>query len=123
MMLYHCKAALRAPVPGTRIDDLYEVTGQAVKSVRFASPTLLRDHLLRRLTNTSEGSRRLVKGTRQDVDALLAEGVVTSAAVSIVQPGIGRQISSAQASLLASANAYLVAGQLAPLRVLGSVRV
>lgn len=120
-VLYHCKAALRNPVPGTRVEDLYEVTGQAVKSVRFASPELLRSHLLRRLTTTAEGARRLLKGNKHDVERLLADEVQASVSIAIVQPGIGRRVSAAQSSLLASANAYLVAGQLASLRVLGSV--
>ncbi len=122
VQLYHCKATQKPPVPGTRVEDLYEVTGQAVKSVRFASPGRLRAHLLRRL-NMPTGAGRLVKGTKHDIMALLADGIVTTVIVTIVQPGVGRQLSPAQSNLLASANAYLVAGQLAPLRVLGSASV
>jgi hypothetical protein len=64
-----------------------------------------------------------LKGTKHDIASLLADGVVATVAVTIVQPGVGRQISPAQSNLLASANAYLVADQLAPLRVLGSASV
>jgi hypothetical protein len=116
VMLYHCKAAMQNPVPGNRVDDIYEVAGQAVKSVRFASPSLLRKHLLRRL---HDNPNRLVKGTRADIERLLADGVILTAVVNIVQPGIGRALSAAQSALLASTNAYMIAGQVARLRVLG----
>lgn len=115
--LYHCKAAARAPVPGHRVEDLYEVTGQAVKSVRFASPDLLRTQLLRRLRRNAA---RLVKGARADIDAMLADGTTLVMTVFIVQPGVGRHLRRAQSSLLASATAYLIAGQVSPLRVIGS---
>lgn len=118
--LYHCKAASRLPIPGDRVDDLYEVAGQAVKSVRYGDPDSLRRHLLHRITTTAGGASRLVKGTRQDIDRLLADGVGTAVSVTIVQPGIGRALRGPQSSLLAAANAYMIAGQLAPLAVVGS---
>lgn len=43
---YHCKAANGDPVPGLRVEDLYEVVGQAVKSTRLTVPSSLRRHLL-----------------------------------------------------------------------------
>lgn len=116
--LYHCKAAASDPVPGHRVEDLYEVTGQAVKSVRFASPGLLRDQLLRR---HRKNNVRLVRGTRADIDALLGQGATLSVTVVIVQPGVGRALRRAHSNLLASANAYLIGGQLTPLKVIGSV--
>lgn len=116
--LYHCKAAAKEPVPGHRVKDLYEVTGQAVKSVRFASPRLLRDQLVRR---HRRNNGRLIRGTRADIDALLADGTTVNVTVFIVQPGVGRRLRRANSNLLASANAYLVGGQLTPLKVIGSV--
>jgi superfamily II DNA or RNA helicase len=115
--LHHCKAALQRPVPGNRVEDLYEVTGQAVKSVRFNDPQLLRSHLLRRL---GRDSQRLVKGLRADIESLLRDGVQLQFQAVLVQPGVGRTLSTSQAHLLASTNAYMIAGQVAPLLVLGS---
>jgi superfamily II DNA or RNA helicase len=116
--LYHCKAAAKDPIPGHRVEDLYEVTGQAVKSVRFANPGLLRDQLVRRYR---KANWRLLKGTRTDIEALLADGATLSVTVFIVQPGVGRRLRKAHSNLLGSANAYLVAGQVTPLKVIGSV--
>jgi len=118
--LYHCKAALRAPIPGDRVEDLYEVTGQAVKSVRYGDPASLRRHLLRRITATAGGLERLVKGTQEGLNRLLADGAGATVSITIVQPGLGRALRSPQSNLLAAANAYMIAGQLMPLALVGS---
>ena len=58
--LLHCKAAGGAP--GQRLDDLYDVLGQAARSVRWTlSPPLLSDELVRRL-----GERRACRTVHGD---------------------------------------------------------
>jgi hypothetical protein len=71
--LYHCKAASKAPIPGDRVDDLYEVAGQAAKCVRITDTARLREHLVRRCAISAS---RLVRGTAEDVRRLLADGQV-----------------------------------------------
>jgi superfamily II DNA or RNA helicase len=120
VVFYHCKAAGDLPVPGERVGDLYEVTGQAVKSLRLTDKAGLRQHIVRRTISTKAGKARFVKGTEQDVEELLRDGVVGSFEIVIVQPGVGGKPPKKISSLLAAANAYIVGAQIKPLRVIGS---
>lgn len=117
--LYHCKAAAALPVPGDRVQDVYEVAGQAIKCLRVMRMGALRSHLRRRASGTKLGASRLVRGTLDLVDQLLADTMVVTFMIAIVQPGIAAQPASATSHLLASVNAYLVGGQAGELRVIG----
>jgi hypothetical protein len=117
--LYHCKAAKSLPVPGDRVQDVYEVAGQAIKCLRLTRLGALRAHLRRRALRTALGARRLVRGNLGLVDQLLADAVAIAFTISIVQPGVGAEPGAAISHLLASANAYLVGGQAGELRVIG----
>jgi superfamily II DNA or RNA helicase len=118
--LYHCKAAERLPVPGQRVQDVYEVAGQAIKCLRIMRPGALRDHLVRRVTTTSAGEGRFVRGDRHLLERLLSDRTAVSFDVIIVQPGIGRASGEAIANILAATNAYLAAGSARELRVVGA---
>jgi superfamily II DNA or RNA helicase len=118
---YHCKAAASDPVPGNRVDDLYEVTGQAVKSVRHTSVVRLREHLLRRMKSTVEGEGRIRHGTKAAISSALADGTILTTRMFIVQPGVGDTPGRDISSLLAAANAYLVGAQVGGLSVIGSL--
>lgn len=117
---YHCKAATGRPIPGNRVKDVYEVAGQAVKCVRLTQTARLREHLLRRISTTTEGAARIRVGSKADITTVLADGTVLTVRVHIVQPGVGHSPARDVSALLAAANAYLVAAQVEPLRVLGS---
>jgi superfamily II DNA or RNA helicase len=117
--LYHCKAAKSLPVPGDRVQDVYEVAGQAIKCLRVMRLGALRAHLRRRASRTRSGARRLVRGSLDLVDRLLADAMAISFTITIVQPGVGAEPGTAISHLLASANAYLVGGQAGELRVIG----
>jgi superfamily II DNA or RNA helicase len=118
VQFYHCKGS-GGTQPGRRLEDAYEVSCQAVKSVFWTARRHVRDAIRRRLKNRS-GSSRFLKGTLADVDRLLADDSrkrVTHEMV-IVQPGISRtSVAPGVLALLASANDYLVRGNCAPLRV------
>jgi superfamily II DNA or RNA helicase len=118
--MYHCKAASTLPVPGGRVEDLYEVTGQAIKSLRLTEARPMREHLLRRIKSTKQGLGRLVRGTEADIRSLLRDGVVATFTMTIVQPGIGLSLQAAQSSLLAAANSYVIGAQVQPLRIIGA---
>lgn len=118
---YHCKAATGRPIPGNRVKDVYEVAGQAVKCVRLTQATRLREHLLRRIKTTTEGAARVRVGSSAEIASMLAEGTILGVRVYIVQPGVGGSPARDVSSLLGAANAYLVAAQVEPLRVVGSV--
>lgn len=117
--LYHCKAAERRPVPGKRVKDLYEVVGQATKSVKMTLHGVLRRHLVARASGT-KGMSRVVRGSLADVDRLLADNIALSFRVVIVQPGIGRDMSSDQDTILAASHSYLFGANVTGLTVIGS---
>lgn len=54
--LYHCKASSEASA-GERVDDSYEVCGQAAKCARWANPRIVLEAVTRRLGRESGGSR------------------------------------------------------------------
>ena len=59
--LYHCKRS-GGDVPGRRLEDVYEVCGQAVKSVVYADPMNLVERIEDRF-GRSAGASRFVKGS------------------------------------------------------------
>lgn len=118
--VYHCKAAAKEPVPGQRVEDLYEVVGQAVKCMRLASKDRMLAHLLRRSEKTKAGVARFVRGNAQLLAELLAAGRQVQFSVTIVQPGVGTAPKPEISALLGAANGYARDAQLLPLRVIGS---
>ncbi|MGW5841075.1 DEAD/DEAH box helicase [Methylorubrum extorquens] len=91
--LYHCKYSMK-PTAGARVDDLYPVCGQAMKSVRWADPRSRFLHQIRR----QEENRRAIGGTRIEVGgrALIDDWLTnrrdftTRFKVVVVQPGYRR---------------------------------
>lgn len=119
--LFHCKGAGGA-VPGDRVNDAYEVCGQAIKSVVYADPSRLIGRIAGRHERRA-GVARFAKGDRNILQGLLqAYGRAQfQFAVVVVQPGIARnQLSPRIANLLSATNDYIVRGGFAPLRVMGS---
>jgi hypothetical protein len=53
VQLIHCKASSSKRVPGDRVDDLYEVLGQAVKCRRWLDRRRLLKQVKHRLGNTA----------------------------------------------------------------------
>jgi superfamily II DNA or RNA helicase len=112
---FHCKYSGQ-PEPGARVEDLYEVCGQAQKSAWWMSSgskkTDLFTHLLRRAANAHAAGRGN-RYERGDETLLLAvreasRRVPVTLKISIVQPGVQRaRASRAQLTLLAVTEAYL----------------
>ena len=113
--LYHCKYA-HGDRPGARIDDLYEVCGQAQKSIWWASSaekkTDIFTHLMRR------ESKRIAKGQASRLErgtpALLkkireiSRLYPVTLSISVVQPGLSQKtISINQLQLLAVTENHL----------------
>lgn len=126
--LYHCKYSQEAE-PGQRVADLYEVCGQAQKSIHWMySPeksTDLMKHLLRR------NARRLEQHTLGriqvgDVDVLqliseISRSHRVSLKVFIVQPGLSKaNVTPEQLALLAVTENYLWQTYQIPLVVITS---
>lgn len=90
--LYHCKYS-SAPQPGARVSDLYEVCGQAEKSIKWAcDPKSMFDRLLKRELNriNNRKSTRYEIGNNELVFTLKNKLKIYSVEFSIyiVQPGV-----------------------------------
>ncbi|MBO9539730.1 DEAD/DEAH box helicase family protein [bacterium] len=85
VVLYHCKGSGKTTA-GSRVDDLYEVCGQAIKSVQWAD----KRRLLENLNNTNRKVRQYLKGTAADAQAIVAAigGRDFALEIVIVQPGL-----------------------------------
>ncbi|MBA3925549.1 DEAD/DEAH box helicase [Listeria rustica] len=111
--LYHCKYSSGA-LPGARVKDLYEVCGQAEKSIMWNDNILelvqrmiLREN--KRFGNDSE--TRFEKGDLQTLHMLkkmVKSGFETNFEISIVQPGVSRaKMTSSMNQIILSTDAYL----------------
>lgn len=88
--LYHCKGA-RGPVSGERVDDVYELAGQSVKSARFQRKDDLLRHIERRTqVLRNRGTSPFLLGTRDEALGLMRsyDPIAISLTVYAVQPGL-----------------------------------
>ncbi|MBC2067886.1 DEAD/DEAH box helicase family protein [Listeria booriae] len=111
--LYHCKYSGGA-LAGARVNDLYEVCGQAQKSIMWNDNILelvqrmiLRENM--RLENDSE--TRFEKGDLQTLHMLkkmVKSGFETDFKISIVQPGVSKsKLTSSMNQIILSTDVYL----------------
>jgi superfamily II DNA or RNA helicase len=114
--LYHCKGS-GAAVPGARVDDLYEVCGQAQKSIAWTN--------LERLYNRI-GQRKkaqFLRGAFNDLTALIEQGKTLGKRfeVVVVQPGVSRaKLSAAMSENLGATNDHVVGAGCEPIRAVVS---
>lgn len=85
---WHCKKQ-GGDEPICSIEDLYEVCGQAVKSVNWANRSLLIKQLCDRADNNNS-SAKLRKGTLQEARTILDsfDNPIVPVEITIVQPGL-----------------------------------
>lgn len=123
--LYHCKYS-SAPQPGARVSDLYEVCGQAEKSIKWAcDPKSMFDRLLKRELNriNNRKSTRYEIGNNELVFTLKNKLKIYSVEFSIyiVQPGVdSTKITPEMHQVLCSAEAYLKDTYAIPLKLICS---
>ena len=86
VQLVHCKAARSADVPADRVDDLYEVLGQAVKCRRWLDARRMLKQVKHRAAN-AKGSQFL-KGDLGILSSLLSDVTRLVYEVVIVQPSV-----------------------------------
>jgi superfamily II DNA or RNA helicase len=118
--LFHCKGS-GADNPGNRVNDLYDVCGQAVKSSVWFRPDQLLDRLKHRAT--LNGVTGYVKGNEATANDLLSQEnrQQVEFEIYIVQPGVMKEgRSEALSNLLAAAQFYLVQGGVDIFGVIGS---
>jgi superfamily II DNA or RNA helicase len=115
--LFHCKGSDK-PNPGARVEDAYEVCGQAQKSAVWRSIARLEQKLKQR------GSRlEFIQGSATELSRLLgvAKNKRQDYEVVIVQPGFSRsKLSSGLAETLGATNNHLLTAGCLPLRVIAS---
>ena len=116
--LYHCKGS-KEPKPGARVEDAYEVCGQAEKSVVWAQslPRLLKKIDGRRSRST------FVRGSWNDLKNLFdeAKDMRKRFEIYLVQPGFGKtKLSGPLAEVLGAASDHLRGAGCEPLVVLAS---
>jgi len=125
--LYHLKYANGGRV-SRQISNLYEVCGQAQKSVvwKFKKNKEFLEHLLRRETKSYQGQTcsRFEKGDKDELTFiidLVSNRVPMSFKIYIVQPGISASnISEQQLTLLGVTETYLKERAMLDLNVIGS---
>lgn len=108
----HCKFSSEDK-PGARIEDLYEVCGQAQKCVHWMEdPTKLFQHLLRRESLRQSGRpSRFEEGDQAELLKIteMTRLLPVTMRVHIVQPGLSKQkVSLAQLELLSVTENYLM---------------
>lgn len=110
--LYHCKFSSKNK-PGARVEDLYEICGQAMKAVRWADP---RSKFLQRLRRQEENRQkagqqtRFIVGDRPMLDDWLANrrDLVARFSMTLVQPGYSKAKTAADhLPILGSVQNYL----------------
>jgi len=125
---YHCKFSQES-TPGHRIKDLYEVCGQAQKSVSWALTLEKRvdlfTHLLRReaMRQDSGGPSRLQLGDTELLDTIreMSRLCPTSLKIFIVQPGVSKAtVSREQLQLMSVTENYLFETYQLPFGVIAS---
>jgi len=118
--MFHCKAS-GAAQPGNRVDDLYDVCGQAVKSCVWIRP----DQMLARLKHraTLNSVTGYVKGDEESANRILSQQARQQVQFEmyIVQPGVMRDNRAEDLSnLLAATRYYLAQGGIDIFGVVGS---
>jgi hypothetical protein len=125
--LYHLKYAKNGKA-STRIDDLYEVCGQAQKSIqwKFKASHELFEHLLRREIKNEKGysCSRIEKGTKEKLISfkqIAKRNFPILFEIYIVQPGINPSIASPeQQQLLSVTENYIKEFSAIPLNIIGN---
>lgn len=125
LTLIHCKYS-GSDAPGARLEDLYEVCGQAQRCIRWKhlNLTYLYHHIKRREEQwRSRGYSRFLKGTIKDLAAMKVRSRTTPIRfnVVIIQPGLGaKQINEEGLKLLGSTALFIKKTTMAELAVVGS---
>jgi hypothetical protein len=107
--LYHCKGS-REQRPGARVEDVYEVCGQAEKSVVWTQSL---SRLLKKI-ESRQGKSRFIKGSMDDVRRLFVDAKMMGKRfeITVVQPGLlrtGVLTSKGIVEKLSATNDHLVA--------------
>lgn len=118
---YHCKGAGGA-APGHRVGDIYELAGQAVKSVIWALKQRVLANISRRFTH-HKGGARFIRGDLDTLEQLLSDAAAAQIDYQFiaVQPGLRKAgLPGDLGNVLAAASDHLVRANFWPLKVIAS---
>lgn len=114
--LYHCKGAGGAP-SGRRVNDVYEVAGQVLKSIAYCEPSVLAQHVEHRVNEARHRQpSKFMVGDLARMKAILGQTPSNKLHFGIygVQPGISKaDIDNHLADLMAFALDYVHRGGVA----------
>ncbi len=114
--LFHCKGS-SDPKPGERVEDLYDLCGQAVKSARWVSHKLMAEALNRRHARGSV----FLRGTLEEFLRLLTGDVPLSLQIILLQPGLSRaQVGPKAGYILACADDFIHGGRCNRIKAIAS---
>ncbi|WP_399425222.1 DEAD/DEAH box helicase [Vibrio campbellii] len=122
LSLYHCKYS-HGSEPGRRLSDLYEVCGQAQRSVRWKHvglPYLYKHIQKREGAWKGRGQSRFLKGNMAQLESIKNRSRTTPIEfqVAVVQPGVSKeQITEEMLKLLGTTELFIKKTTLADLRV------
>lgn len=110
--MYHCKYS-HGDDSGARVSDLYEVCGQAEKSIKWCqSPSSLIDRLFyREETRVKKGGTRFEVGSLNTLREIKNKlrAIQSSIEIFIVQPGIdSSKLTDGMRHILAGTSSYLM---------------
>lgn len=123
--LFHCKYSQES-FAGRRVGDLYEVCGQAQKSIRWkAQSSRIFDHLLGREPRIREGAS-YSRFERGDINTLLSlrnmsHQYPVEFHIFVVQPGLASNPSISQLELLSVTENHLMQTYQLPFQVIGNM--
>ncbi|WP_461137400.1 DEAD/DEAH box helicase, partial [Spirosoma terrae] len=88
IQFYHCKKQT-GDTPSCNVDDIYEVCGQAVKSVHWAHRKLLIKQIYER-AEQNDSHNKIKKGTLQQIKDILDsfDNPIVPVEITVVQPGL-----------------------------------
>lgn len=116
--IYHCKST-KEPAPGARVEDAYEVLGQAIKSARWCDRKRIRAKIEHRMRGAGVG--RFKKGNFEEVERLLGRPRPPVFSVTVVQPGFrGSRLSDELKQLMGSTQLHLEHAEVTSFRVWAS---
>jgi superfamily II DNA or RNA helicase len=122
--LFHCKYSTES-FAGRRVGDLYEVCGQAQKSIRWKTKSsALFDHLLGREPRTRDdiSYSRFEKGDKTTLLSLRNKSrqYPVEFSIYVVQPGLASNPSTSQLELLSVTENHLMETYQIPFQVIGN---
>mgnify|MGYP001557140176 CR=1 FL=1 len=106
--LYHCKGA-GGKTTGNRVDDVYELCGQAIKSGLWTNSAVLIDKVQKRLNRTNPST--IIVGDLTELSRLLSINKIFQFRIIAVQPGLLKaDIAPNISEILAATESYVENG-------------